>query len=285
MLTFDAFAEPVRETAFAARIAKTARQALVDELETWPKPGLVSLVDSGSHDDMNAAMLLRSAAAIEPFFARLVAAGADGDGMPVLRGIGIEAEAAMMTATGGVNAHRGAIFSLGLLCAGEGAGHHSDASAEDRAMRVSSRWGAAIDRTPASCVSHGGRAALHFGVGGASAEAASGFPTVRAVGLPALRAGRLLAPGYANAARVQCFFALLAQVDDTNLLHRGGRAGLIDAQIAAARFLADGGVAATGWLEAAVQVHRSFVARRLSPGGCADLLAVTLFLEALGGPT
>lgn len=267
---------------WAEFVADLAHAALIAELETWPKPGLVSLVDSGSHDDMDADTLRRSAAAIRPFFADLVAAGARNPEMAELRAIGLRAETAMMRATGGINAHRGAIFSLGLICAAAGIRGAGGASAEAHAEAVGHLWGAAIARAPVSTVTHGGRAARRFGVGGASAEAAAGFPTVRAVGLPALRFGRSCAAHDPDAARVQCFFALLAVVDDTNLLHRGGADGLLAARAAAATFLDAGGVAAPAWRDRAAAVHRAFVAARLSPGGCADLLAATLLLDALG---
>ena len=201
--------------------------------------------------------------------------------MAELRAIGLQAEAAMMAATGGVNAHRGAIFSLGLICAAAGAIGDRPASAEVYALAVERCWGAAIRVAPASPASHGGRAARRYGVGGASAEAAAGFPTVRTTGLPALRRGRARAPRDAMAARVDCFFALLAVVDDTNLLHRGGVDGLSAARAAAAGFVAAGGTGEPGWRDCALGVHRAFVAARLSPGGCADLLATTLFLDAL----
>ncbi len=99
--------------ASATRIADLAHRALIDELEAYPKPGLVSPVDSGSHRDMDAETLRRSAGAIAPFFADLVRAGAADAPLSDLRRIGLDAEAAMLAATGGVNAHRGAIFSLG----------------------------------------------------------------------------------------------------------------------------------------------------------------------------
>lgn len=105
----------------AARIGGLAARCLVLEVETWPKPGLVSHVDNGSHTDMDAGSFRRSAAAIEPFLARLALAGIEGASMPRLRAIGLEAEGAMLRATGGVNTHRGAIFGLGLLCAAAGA--------------------------------------------------------------------------------------------------------------------------------------------------------------------
>src|SRR5271156_6250825 len=105
----------------ADHVADLAKAALLAELETWPKPGLVSHVDSGSHTDMDARTLRASVAAITPFFSHLTIAGAAESGMDGLRKIGLEAECAMLDATAGVNTHRGAIFGLGLLCAAAGA--------------------------------------------------------------------------------------------------------------------------------------------------------------------
>lgn len=268
----------------AEAIAEIAADALLKEVETWPKPGLVSHVDRGSHDDMDADTFRRSVAATKPFYGLLAAAGADGAEMPELRRIGLDAERAMLVATGGVNTHRGAIFGLGLLCAAAAAaagGPPSKRSASILCAIVRQRWGRAIAAGPIPLQSHGTAALRQFGAGGARAEAASGFPTVLEVGLPALRLGRQLAPGNPEAARVQAFFALLAAVEDTNLLHRGGVDGLHYARQEAASFLAAGGVGQPGWVDAAVGVHRGFVQRRLSPGGCADLLTVTLFIDRM----
>jgi triphosphoribosyl-dephospho-CoA synthase len=107
-------------------IANTAGAALLAELDTWPKPGLVSHVDQGSHTDMDAGTFQASTAAIVPFFAQLTEAGAGGADLPALRDIGLAAERAMLSATGGVNTHRGAIFGLGLLCAAAGASWSSE---------------------------------------------------------------------------------------------------------------------------------------------------------------
>lgn len=270
----------------AERLGDLAAAALVAELETWPKPGLVSHVDSGSHDDMDHTTFRRSAAAIRPFFGRLAMAGAAGAEMERLRRIGREAEDAMLAATGGVNTHRGAIFGLGLLCAAAGgaSAEGTRLSAARLSEIVARRWGDAILRGPIPLHSNGSGVLRRFGAGGARAEAAAGFPLVREIGLPALRHGRALAHGE-DAARVQAFFALMAEVEDTNLLHRGGAAGLRSAQREARQFLTDGGVGQVDWGARAVAIHRDFVRRRLSPGGCADLLAAAIFLDAVeGGP-
>lgn len=265
-----------------ARLAALAVRCLVLEAETWPKPGLVSRIDSGSHADMDIDTFRRSAAALEPCFAALAEAGAQGSAMGRLRVIGLEAEAAMLRATGGVNTHRGAIFGLGLLCAAAGmrAGGFVDPARPLGAV-VTAHWCDGILRGPELLHSHGGVARRRFGAGGARHEAATGFPTVYGVGLPALRRGAALT-GEDQAARVQACFALIAHVEDTNLLHRGGLDGLRFAQGAAREFLAQGGVGQLDWLARALAVHRAFVACRLSPGGSADLLAMSLFVEACG---
>jgi triphosphoribosyl-dephospho-CoA synthase len=267
----------------ADRVATAAHDALIAELCTWPKPGLVSPVDNGSHRDMTAATLARSASAIRPFFAMLARAGETGAAMSELRRIGVAAEAAMAAATGGVNAHRGAIFSIGLLCAAQGRLDYRASSAGTIGRTVTGYWGDAILADPPSATSHGGRASRRYGVGGARKEAAHGFPTVLGIGLPALRDGRVLAPADPEASRVHCLFALLGEVADTNILHRGGLAGLRFARDQARAFLREGSVGRPVWREHAKAVHQAFVARNLSPGGCADLLATTLFLDRQAG--
>jgi triphosphoribosyl-dephospho-CoA synthase len=271
----------------ADHVATAAATALLSELETWPKPGLVSHVDSGSHTDMDVRTLRASAAAITPFFGQLTIAGASGSGMDGLRKIGVAAECAMLAATAGVNTHRGAIFGLGLICAAAGAAWSNIIRAERfwRASELSAivrhRWGQAILRGPIPLRSHGTDAMRQFGAGGARAQAAAGFPHALDIGLPALRLGRKLAPCDPEAARIQVFFALLASMEDTNLLHRGGATGLRFAQDAATGFIAEGGAGQVEWRQRAAAIHHAFVARRLSPGGSADLLAITLFLDAL----
>jgi triphosphoribosyl-dephospho-CoA synthase len=282
-------ARPVqrREDGLVAElIAEQAVIALLRELAAWPKPGLVSHVDSGSHTDMDAAMLQASANALRPFFAELARAGQDGADMGRLRAIGLRAEAAMLTVTGGINTHRGAIFGLGLLCAAAGA--VAEISTEGGAVApmrlgnvVRQRWAAEIGRGPIPLFSHGAAALRRYGAGGARAEAASGFRSVYEVGWPAVRWGRSLRPGDPDAPPVQACFALIAAVWDTNLLHRGGADGMHYAAKAASSFLSQGGVGAPDWCARAAAVHAAFVARRLSPGGCADLLAMTLFVDAL----
>jgi triphosphoribosyl-dephospho-CoA synthase len=265
-------------------IALLAVQCLALELSTWPKPGLVSRVDTGSHTDMDANTFRRSATAVGPYLQTLADAGAQRCDMGRLRFIGLEAESAMLAATGGINTHRGAIFGIGLLCAAAGAAAAGLVEATEPLGSVVSRfWGSDILNGPVPLHSHGTKARRRYGAGGARREAALGFPSIYKIGLPALRQGALMAPEDPEAARVQACFSLIATIEDTNLLHRGGLHGLRLAQSAARQFLDGGGVGQPHWLERACAVHRAFVARRLSPGGSADLLAMSLFVQAFEG--
>jgi len=272
-------ARPSWASAALDDIAELATDCLRMEVETWPKPGLVSDVDCGSHVDMDVETFHRSIDALRPFLRGLAQAGALGSDMKALRRIGVAAEDAMLVATGGVNTHRGAIFGLGLLCAAAGAKAAGlSALSHSLGQTVASRWGDEIRGGVQSSHSHGQEVWRRYGAGGARDEAATGFPTLYGVGVPALRMARAMAPDDEEAARVQACFALIARLEDTNLLHRGGSEGLRFAQRRAQGFLDRGGVGTDDWRGRAHRIHREFVARRLSPGGSADLLAMSLFV-------
>jgi len=270
---------PIRSAA-AARIGELAAECLRLEVDTYPKPGLVSYVDAGAHGDMDARLLYRSADTLAPFFADLATAGAAESGLDRLREIGIAAERAMLDATDGVNTHRGAIFGLGLMAAAAGF-RASNGVASSLGWIVANRWGRSIGSIPVASGSHGAQAARRYGAGGARKEAALGFPSVYGIAIPALVVGYQLARGNAEAARVHACLALIASVGDTNLLHRGGLDGLAFAQGVARGFLEAGSVGQPGWRLEALRIHETFVARNLSPGGCADLLAMALFAHTL----
>jgi triphosphoribosyl-dephospho-CoA synthase len=274
---------------FAAKVGRLAIRSLHREVALDGKPGLVGPHGNGSHPDMDFTTFMRSLQALRGYFPAIAACGLRCPGFIPLQRLGIVAEADMLAATAGVNTHRGAIFNLGLLCAALGVLHAEGAllSAQAACAIVSRHWGRDIiaglgsvaDDAP---LSHGLFVARRDGSGGARQEAASGFPAALGVGLPAYRA-ILSATGDGELAAMQALFALIAELEDTNLLWRGGRAGLDHGRRAAAGFLTAGGVLAADWQAHAAAIDRDFVARRLSPGGSADLLGITLFLAELDG--
>jgi triphosphoribosyl-dephospho-CoA synthase len=287
-IELDSVHDTVRDTgqaaasAVAATVARHAVRSLYQELALYPKPGLVSLVDTGSHSDMDAATFVRSLFSLRRYFLDIALAGAVGNDFTVLRSLGIEAERRMLLATGGINTHRGAIFSLGMLCAAAGRTHAGARGRQPERLRATlvDCWGAALaaHRSPAG--SNGGLVRARHAAPGAREQAAAGFPAIFELALPTLR--RALAAGRGlRCARIDTLFTLMAELSDTNVYHRGGREGARIVRYTALRFLERGGTAAAGWEEEAVAAHHRFVAHRLSPGGAADLLAATCFVHAL----
>ncbi|HEV3427078.1 MAG TPA: triphosphoribosyl-dephospho-CoA synthase [Paraburkholderia sp.] len=273
-----------------AQLARFARDALIEEARLTPKPALVDARGSGAHVDLDLATMLRSAHALEPTFEALARASRGATPGSALRTdlarIGRTGEAAMMRATGGSNAHRGAIWIVGLLVAGATIMHtpaddaspfaHANAIADTAAQiaRFDDRLA-----TPAPA-SNGERVRERYHVGGARQEAQDSFPHVVRVGLPALHAAR--AQGHDEAtARVDTLLAIMASLDDTCVLHRAGLAGHEAAQSGAQRVRDAGGIATRAGRAAFDALERTLLALNASPGGAADLLAATLFIDRL----
>ncbi|MCC4609578.1 triphosphoribosyl-dephospho-CoA synthase MdcB [Xanthomonas campestris] len=267
-------------SALAHRLGRLAVAALHAELSCAPKPGLVTPFDRGSHTDMDASTFLRSLFALRGYFVAIAQAGIDNAPFEQLRQLGITAEAAMLRATGGINTHRGAIFSLGLLTAQAArlrVAHGSRPVGEAVCTAVQA-WRDALRTAPLDPHSNGQRVRAALQIGGVREQAAAGYPLLREIALPSLRSA-LRSGATRQPALAQTLMHLIAEVDDLNLLHRGGPAGLAYARAQARAFLAEGGVAQVQWCDRLSAIGRQFVARRLSPGGSADLLACAWFLH------
>ena len=269
-------------------IGRAATVALYEELALAPKPGLVSFVDNGSHDDMDAQTFMRSLFALRRYFVAIAALGERHASLRELEAAGIEAEGRVLAATGGVNTQRGAVFTLGLVCAAAGA-LASNTAARPLAEQIPallratllSHWGDALEqRRHRKSGLPGGLAARRHGLRGASDEAALGLPTLFEIAVPALSGARRRGLS-ATQAGIETLFTVMSTLDDCNLAHRGGLAGLRYAQAAARRWLEAGGAPADVGFEHARAIHRDFVSRRLSPGGSADLLSAACLVERI----
>lgn len=267
-----------------------AAKALLYEVCTTPKPGLVDRSNNGSHRDMDVFTFLDSTAALLPYFEEAVRLGMETRDLPPqetfrrLRQAGAAGERAMFRATGGVNTHKGAVFTLGTVCAAAGrlwtaVGFSKDLEAtlalcgEMSAQAVQEDF-ETIRREGAHTT--GQRLYLEHGLEGIRGELSRGLPAVAQIGLPTLR--RHLAAGDSlEQAGVQVLLALMAQVVDTNLIARGGLEGQQWAMEQTKNL--HQGRAATQ--QEAEKLDRALIERNLSPGGCADLLAITYFLEFL----
>ncbi|MGK5051898.1 triphosphoribosyl-dephospho-CoA synthase [Janthinobacterium sp. RB2P8] len=270
----------------SATLGRQVLQALLDEVTLTPKPGLVDLRSRGAHTDLNWALMCHSACVLEPVFAAMADAGAQSEDDDLLRqrigAIGRDGEARMLAATGGVNTHRGALWALGLLVTAAAQQGARGASLAPRA--VAARAGALARLTdhaaPGVTGNKGELACRQYQVDGARGQARAGFPLVTGAGLPALHASRARGDNETTA-RLNALLAILSQLDDTCVLSRGGEAALRALQTAAARVLAAGGAATADGTKALLALEAVALARGVSPGGAADLLAATLFLDRL----
>ena len=271
----------------ARLIARCAVRSLYTELMLYPKPGLVSALDSGSHRDMDASTFMRSLFALRHFFYQIALAGWRHAPFHALKQLGIQAEQRMLRATGGVNTHRGAIFCIGLLGAASARCIADQQVLTPQNLRASLREGWQLDlqqhqnqQVDLGGTSHGAQVAQKFAMSGAREEAAQGFPAIFELALPRLQQG--LAVGCSQEqALIDSLFSLMAQIHDTNIVYRGGLTAAILVRKEAQHFLQQGGSRHPAWRANALQIHRKLVAENLSPGGAADLLAATSFIHFL----
>ncbi|WP_075643611.1 triphosphoribosyl-dephospho-CoA synthase [Paraburkholderia ginsengiterrae] len=275
----------IASTPSDAQLARYAVTALIEEARLTPKPALVDQRGSGAHRDLDLDIMLRSANALEPTFAALArAARHRGEPSAVLRTelaqIGRAGEQDMLLATGGSNAHRGAIWIIGLLVAGAALPGGVTRLASPQIAARAAQIACFPDRFAAPSNSHGERARQRYQVGGARREAQDGFPHVIHTGLPALLAARERGV-HENAARLDALLSIIATLDDTCLLHRAGLAGLHAGQRGAQRVLAAGGSSTPAGRAALAALEHALLSLNASPGGAADLLAATLFLDML----
>lgn len=277
------------DTDIAVRLARFATDALIEEVHVTPKPALVDRRGNGAHRDLHLALMERSAHSLEPTFAELARAAVGKRPSAALRAelaeIGRAGEAVMMNATQGSNAHRGAIWIIGLLVASTTICMGSYRSAPHIALAESICATAAQiacfpDHAAPLAQSNGSRVRERYGVGGARREAQEGFPHVLRVGLPALREARRRGLEE-NAARIDTLLAIMTSLDDTCLLHRAGLAALAAAKSGAHETLRLGGIAAPRGRAAFDRLESRLLALNASPGGAADLLAATLFMDKL----
>lgn len=275
----------------AKGIANLVERALLTEVRLTPKPGLVDIRNSGAHKDMDLALFEKSTVAVAPWMENFYQFGYDTSALeaelvlPMLRPIGMACEADMLQATGGVNTHRGAVFSFGLISAVTG---RMVALEEELEQNRICYWVARMcrDLVAKELSSEATNAAtsksvehfLHYGLSGARGEAESGFQTVRTVALPIFERIRAQNEDM-NLALLQTLLHLMAWNNDTNLVSRGALKGLYYVQQQAQKMLWEGGVLMRGGLEALQAFDDELIARNLSPGGSADLLAVTWFLS------
>lgn len=269
------------------KAAELVTRALLDEVCVTPKPGLVDRMNCGSHGDMDIFTFAASAAALGPYWGKCVEIGQETAGETAevtflaLRKAGQAAERTMFAATGGVNTHKGAVFTLGLICGAVGRLWRAESPRREpeRILEECAALAACAVETDFAGTREvpntaGERLYRERGITGIRGEAAKGLPGVREVALPVLR-GALDAGRSRNDAGAVVLLHLIARVEDTNMIARGGMEAARAARADCAALLEKDPMPG---MEEIAALDREFIRQNLSPGGCADLLAAAFFL-------
>ncbi|MFP6850285.1 MAG: triphosphoribosyl-dephospho-CoA synthase [Pseudomonas sp.] len=265
-------------------LADLAVDALIDEADLSPKPGLVDKRGSGAHTDLHLGLMHASALSLWPCFKAMADAALEHGAVSLalreaIGQIGRAGEAEMLRVTDGVNTHRGAIWALGLLTAAAALDARS-LGAGDVTLRAARLALLNDRRAPVNGDSHGARVCRLYGVRGAREEAQLGFPAVTQQALPQLQRSRESGAGEQNA-RLDALLAIMTTLTDTCVLYRAGLAGLSSMQSGARAVLKAGGCASLEGRRRLRELDYDMLRLRASPGGAADLLAASLFLDRL----
>lgn len=270
-------------------IAHLATQALQAELDTTPKPGLVDKDKNGAHRDMDYALMQRSIDTLHPYFVKLALLGC-ADALPThtsIRDIGIEAEKAMLSATNGVNTHKGALFSMGLAVVAAAHEERKIAANEEQILKernggedvlvsLQTTIKALAASFPDTNGTHGSKAKLlskgTTAIKGALDNAREGYEMLFAEWLPFYIERRKEHDAYTLH---KTLLRIMCDLDDTNVIYRTDLATAEEVKQEARALL-------NSFEEAVLKdMDRHYTTRNISPGGAADMLSLTIFIGSI----
>lgn len=268
-------------------LCEAAVSGMLLEVSTTPKPGLVDRNNSGAHRDMDFNFFMRSTASISFYMYEFAKAGFNHDGdlkelIYKIKPIGIKAEENMFKETHGVNTQKGIIYLMGLVCTSSGflIKQGKPFNSEDICSTVSNICKDQVEDefksiSKKESLSSGERIYLKYGIKGVRGEASKGLPCVVLKGLPFLKEG-LLKGLSLNDSMVQSLIGIMSLVEDTTVISRHNADALYDfVHIKAKEALDLGGMFTKEGKEAITEMDKLFIENNVSPGGAADLLAVT----------
>lgn len=280
------------QNVFAQDIGRMAVEAMLCEVSATPKPGLVDRNNCGAHNDMDFFTFMASSAALHNVFDEFVQLGqyldrtTAGNTLHMLQRYGMKAEKLMFHATNGINTHKGMIFSLGLVCSATGWIQSKAELSIDNICNAIQRLCNGLCNSAYRGLEHkenltkGERMYLQHGFTGVRGEAESGYVTVREVSLPVF--SQLMEAGqHLNDALVHTLLHLIAHTTDTNIASRHNLETAQYARNYARTALEHGGMFTENGQALIRKMDDDFIAKYISPGGSADLLAVTYLLYSI----
>lgn len=283
---------------YAHFIASLAQRAILYEVSTTPKPGLVDRWDSGSHNDMDFFTFMASSSALYKGLYDCVLEGysfEEYDETKLLSNIrkpGIHCEKSMFQATNGVNTHKGIIFSMGILCAAVGRLYRQNGlnnmMAELISNEVKNICRGLTERDfkevmKKEKLTHGESLYKMYGYKGIRGEVESGFNTVLTNAVPVLRQWKENKTFSLNDLFLHTLLKLMSESEDTNVIIRGGVESYSYIKAMSKNFIKSGGMNQCDAVIILNNMNLEFIKRNISPGGTADLLAVAIFLGLMEG--
>ncbi|HZJ98866.1 MAG TPA: triphosphoribosyl-dephospho-CoA synthase CitG [Tissierellaceae bacterium] len=280
---------------FCEFVSNIAIKSILFEVSASPKPGLVDRYNSGAHKDMDFFTFIRSSSVLGPYFYNCTKAGIDFNDhnytqlLTRIRPVGIKAEKDMFKATGGVNTHKGIIFSMGIIAAAAGS-LFKDLTKElldykeisSRVILISAGITKELDEahTKEGHLTYGEKLYLKYGTKGIRGEVESGFKTVLDISIPVLE--EYIAKDYhINDILLQALLNLMAYTEDSNVLGRHNMEILDYVQKESKKILDLGGYLTENGKKHTEAMDLTFIEKNISPGGSADLLAVSLMMYIL----
>lgn len=283
-LNSDLYAEE-----FCDRVAATAVKSLLYEVCVSPKPGLVDRFNTGSHSDMDIFTFINSATALTLYFRNITLAAYHNREIPAghllakVRYLGVAAEEHMYTATAGVNTHKGAIFSLGILCSAYGYSYDgsvfpSRCEIANLCAKIARTCDTELDKAVERGIKTNGEAIyLQHQLKGARGEAAQGFPAVMQYALPQLVEKTALG-WHINDAALLALFNVMAHIDDTNIIARSDYSTQQAVKRRLMNIVAQPNLTAADVVACGHELDHDFRKKNISSGGAADLLSIALML-------
>lgn len=271
------------------KVSQYLTQAILLEVSTHPKPGLVTRLSNGAHKDMSIFTFMMSSAVLSKAFNDLQDIGQAHRGTLAelfckLRSYGVGAEAELLRVTKGVNTQRGILFAGGIVSAVSGYAMNMGLS-RDALLPLIKEMAAGLVARELKNLDHAAMTAgeklyYKYGITGIRGEVENGFPSVVNYGLPALE-DAFDKGATINDALVHALIALMTVVEDSNVIWRTNYDTLLEVQRIAKNILSLGSVFTEKGRMAIAETERYFLQRRISPGGSADLLSVTITLYLL----
>lgn len=265
-------------------IGSFALQAILYEVSCYPSPGLVSPVSNGAHKDMNYFTFLDSTAVLSKYMASFVQQGYSNQDYKEIfyhiRTIGIEAEKDMFIKTKGINTHKGMIFLMGLACAAVGKAIYEKKAFEEVTNIIEKMTAGLVEKELSTLankpeLSHGEKIYLKYKKEGIRGEAERGIPTVFQYSLELFKQNADLSM---NDRLVHTLIGIMAKCNDTTIIHRHDIETLERVKKKAKYIIEIGGMKSIPGRAQIEELCKEFTEENISPGGSADLLAITIFL-------